>query len=98
MRSERQLRSLIFIVLLCAGCAAPKPFRAIPASERQGAQVVNATRPPSPEYSTANSQALRSAGSESGVIPAVILEASAESIEAKGSRWVAEIRAKSGIH
>ena len=98
MRFKRLLLSTAAVVLLSTGCVARKPLRAVPAEARAGVQVVDAT-PHSPSgYSSANSRALRSAGVQSGLIPGLILEASAGTVEGKGVPWVNAIRARSGIY
>lgn len=90
------------IVSLCGGCAAPRaPLRSVPVSQRAGARVIDVTsrlKRDSTGFGTANTQALRAAAQQTGLVPALILRGSAANIEGKGIPWVNEIRAKSGIH
>src|SRR5262245_61997170 len=92
---------LLILVSLCTGCASQHPpLRAIGATERLGARVIEgrlADSSPRAEYSTTESQALKSTGAQSGLAPAVVMETSAAVMDYSGSRWADGIRAKGGI-
>jgi hypothetical protein len=97
MRLGSWLAGFLFLTLLCTGCATRQPFRSLPAGERRGAQVLDVTPRSASSYSSADSRALRETGAQSGLLPALIMSAAAETVEGKGLPWVSSIRAQSGL-
>ena len=97
MRLGSWVGGVIFVALLCSGCATRPPFRSISQADRAGTQVINATPRAASSYSSANSRSLRQSGSESGLLPGLIMGAAASSVEGKGVPWVDSIRSRSGL-
>src|ERR1051325_561116 len=91
----------LFLVSFVAGCAVQNPpLRAVPATERLGAHVIEGKygdSSPRVEHSTTKSQAMRKAGAQSALAPAVALGVSAAVMDSGGSGWVDKIRARSEV-
>lgn len=88
---------LIATVFLLCGCASRKPLRAVPESDRHGLTILDGTRSDLSDYSSANAQAMHNAGSQSALVPGVILHTAAAISNSKGMSWVTSIRAQIGI-
>jgi hypothetical protein len=89
---------LIAMVLLFCGCASRKPLRAVSEKDRLGLRIVDGTRSGLSDFSSANARAMHDAGSQSALVPGVVLHAAAVHSNSKGVSWVSSIRAQSGIH